>query len=127
MEILKFKDFKNLEYPDMMPMREVLSDLLFKGILNPWEIIIPYTEALEKERHISFCKFEEACITLTQILGKNFKGKHKEGVIKRAIHIFNLTKTLVPHIHDEEHNYTEEDEKEWDEFFKLHYNIDLKK
>ena len=127
MEELRFIDFKYLDYTDVMPMKQVLSDLLYKGILNLWDIIVPYTEAIEKERHLNKMKFEEACVNITQMLGKNFKGKHRQEAIKRAIHTFNLTKTLVPHIHDEQYGYTEEDEKQWDELCKMHYGTDLKK
>lgn len=122
----KFKHFKALDYPDSMPMNQVLSDLLYKGTLNLWDIIVPYTEAIEKERHLNNMRFEEACVNLTQMLSKNFKGKDKEEAIKRAIHTFNLTKTLVPHIHDDNYGYTEVDEEKWDEFCKLHYGTDLK-
>lgn len=122
-----FGDFKRLDYPDRMPFQEVLSDLLYKGTLNMWDIIVPYTEAIEKERHLNSMRFEEACVNLTQMLGKNFKGKSKEEAIKRAIHTFNLTRTLVPHVHDEDYNYTSSDEAEWDEFCKMIYGTDLKK
>lgn len=122
----KFKDFKALDYPDAMPINMVLADLLYKGTLNIWDIIVPYNDAIEKERHLNHMKFEEACVNLTQILGKNFKGEDREKVIKRAIHTFNLNKTFVPHIHDAEYNYTEEDEKQWDEFCKTIYGTNLK-
>lgn len=126
MDEFRFIDFKKLDYPDSMPMRQVLSDLLYKGTLSLWDIIVPYTEAIEKERHLNKMKFEEACVNLTQMLGKNFKGKDKEQAIKRAIHTFNLNKTLVPHIHDDDYGYTEDDEKEWDDFCKLIYGTNLK-
>lgn len=126
MDEFRFIDFKKLNYPDSMPMRQVLSDLLYKGTLSLWDIIVPYTEAIEKERHLNKMKFEEACVNLTQMLGKNFKGKDKEQAIKRAIHTFNLNKTLVPHIHDDDYGYTEKDEKEWDDFCKLIYGTNLK-
>jgi len=123
----KFKHFKALDYPDSMPMNQVLSDLLYKGTLNLWDIIVPYTEAIEKERHLNNMRFEEACVNLTQMLSKNFKEKSKEEAIKRAIHTFNLTKTLVPHVHDTEYGYTSYDEKEWDEFCEMIYGTNLKK
>ena len=59
MEEFRFVDFKHLDYPDAMPMKQVLSDLLYKGTLNLWDIIVPYTEAIEKERHLNKMKFEE--------------------------------------------------------------------
>lgn len=127
MSDFKFKDFKALDYPDMMPMSQVLSDLLYKGTLKLWDIIVPYTEAVEKERYLNHVKFEEACVNITQMLGKNFKGKEKEKAIKRAIHTFNLNTTIAPHVHDAKYNYTSEDEKEWDDFCKLIYGTDLKK
>ena len=127
MNDFRFKDFKTLDYPDMMPMSQVLSNLLYEGVLSIWDIIAPYTDAIEKERHLNSMRFEEACVNLTQMLGNNFKGKKKEEVIKRTIHTYNLTKTLVPHIHDADYNYTEEDEKDWDEFCKMIYGTNLKK
>lgn len=126
MSDFKFKDFKALDYPEMMPMSQVLSDLLYKGRLNIWDIIVPYTEAIEKERNLSSMRFEEACINLTQMLGNNFKGKDKKEAIKRAIHTFNLSRTLPSHIHDKEYGYTDEDEKQLDKFCETIYGTDLK-
>lgn len=127
MEQLRFIDFKKLDYPDDMPMNLVLADMMYKGIIDTNFIMSCYTDAIERERHLNAMRFEESCVNLTQMLGGNFKGKDKEQAIKRAIHTFNLTKTLVPHVHDERHGYTLEDEKEWDEFCKTIYGTDLKK
>ena len=127
MEQLKFIDFKNLDYPDGMPMNLVLADLMYKGLIDTNTIMSCYTEAIEKDRHLNAMRFEEACVNLTQMLGDNFKGKDKEQVLKRAVHTFNLTKTLVPHIHDSSYDYTEMDEKKWDDFCKTIYGMDLKK
>ena len=52
----------------------------------------------------------------------NWKGKHKESLIKRAIHILNLNKTIPSNIYNEQYGYTDEDKKEWDEFMKMHYD-----
>jgi hypothetical protein len=84
-------------------------------------------DAIEKERHLNSMRFEEACINILQLLSKNFEGEDKETAIKRAIHTFNLTKTLVPHICDNDYNYTSEDEKSLDDFCKLIYGTNLKK
>lgn len=126
MEQLRFADFKNLDYPDGMPMNLVLADLMYKGIINTNYVMSCYTDAIERDRHLNTMRFEEACVNLTQMLGKNFKGEYKRKAIKRAIHTFNLTKTLVPHIHDEEYGYSEKDEKDWDDFCKTIYGTDLK-
>lgn len=127
MEQLRFTDFKNLDYPDDMPMNLVLADMMYKGQLDTNFIMSCYTDAIERERHLNAMRFEEACVNLTQILGDSFKGKQRDGVVKRAIHTFNLTKTLVPHVHDGKYEYTDEDEKKWDEFCKIIYGTDLKK
>lgn len=126
MEKLKFIDFKNLDYPDGTPMNLVLADLMYKGLIDTNTIMSCYTEAIEKDRHLNAMRFEEACVNLTQILGENFNGEHKKEAIKRAIHTFNITKTLVPHIHDGKYGYTEADERKWDDFCKSIYGTDLK-
>ena len=126
MDKFRFIDFKNLDYPDSMPMNLVLADMMYKGQIDTNFIMSCYTDAIERERHLNAMRFEEACVNLTQMLGKNFKGKDKEQAIKRAIHTFNLNKTLVPHIHDDDYGYTEGDEKEWDDFCKLIYGTNLK-
>lgn len=55
-----------------------------------------------------------------------WQGYLKRKAIKRAIHTFNLNTTLVPHVHDAKYEYTNEDEKEWDDFCKLIYGTNLK-
>lgn len=121
-------DFLKLveNYSKSLPMEMVLSDLMFKGKLDTNTILLSYTSALEKERHILNSRFNEAAINLTQILGDNFKKKEqKEDVYKRAIHTYNLNKSIVPHIHDTKYGYTEEDEKKWDEFCETIYGVKL--
>lgn len=121
-------DFLKLvkNYSKSLPMEMVLSDLMFKGKLDTNTILLSYTSALEKERHILNSRFNEAAINLTQILGGNFKKKEqKEDVYKRAIHTYNLNKSIVPHIHDTKYGYTEEDEKKWDEFCETIYGVKI--
>ena len=122
---LKYKDFKYLDYNEELPIEIVLADLMFKGMLNTTTIMQSYTTALEKERYLNENKFEEACINLTQILGGNFKGKHKKEMLKRAVHTFNLTRRLPKNIHNAMYGYTDEDKTYWDEFCKNIYRIDL--
>jgi hypothetical protein len=121
-------DFLKLaeNYSKSLPMEMVLSDLMFKGKLDTNTILLSYTSALEKERHILNSRFNEAAINLTQILSGNFKKKEqKEEVYKRAIHTYNLNKSIVPHIHDTKYGYTEEDEKKWDKFCETKYGVKL--
>lgn len=124
---LKFGDIKKMDYDDRLPFEFVLVDLLYKKLINVNEVLICYTEALDRERHLNAMRFEEACINLTQILGGNYKKKKdKETMYKRAIHTFNLSNSLPKHIHDTKYSYTEKDEKEWDDFCELMYGTNLK-
>ena len=69
-------------------------------------------------------------------IGDLEKGKRRKSLIKkaqeaagraqRAIHTFNLSNSLPKHIHDAKYGYTEQDEKEWDEFCKSMYGNNLK-
>lgn len=127
MEELKFGDIKKMDYNDNLPFKYVLVDLLYKKLIDVNFVLSCYTEALDKERHLNAMRFNEACINLTQMLGGNFKGDDRRKAIKRAIHTFNLNKTLVPHVHDSKYGYTNNDEKEWDEFCEMIYGINLKK
>lgn len=126
MEELTFKNIKDLEYPDGMPFKYILIDLLMKKLLDVNYILTCYSTAIEKENHVNKMKFEEACVNLAQILSGNFKGEDEEQMLKRAIHTYNLNKTFVPNIYNEQYNYTEKDKEEWDNFFKSIYGIDLK-
>lgn len=126
MEELRFGDIKKLDYDDDLPFKYVLVDLLYKKVVDVNFVLSCYTDAIDKERHLNAMRFNEACVNLTQMLGDNFKGKDKQNAIKRAIHTFNLNTTLVPHVHDKQYGYTEEDEKEWDEFCDLIYGTNLK-
>lgn len=126
MSNLKFSDIKKLDYPDNLPFEFVLVDMLYKKMIDVNYILSCYTNALDKERHLNAMRFNEACINLTQMLGGNFKGKQKEDAIKRAIHTFNINKSLVPHTHDKKFHYTSEDEKKWDEFCEMLYGTNLK-
>lgn len=126
MNKLTFEDVKKLDYNDDMPFGYVLVDLLYKKQIDVNFVLSCYTDALDKERHLNAMRFNEACVNLTQMLGDNFKGKEKQKAIKRAIHTFNLNKSLVPHVHDEKYGYTSADEKAWDNFCELIYGTDLK-
>lgn len=126
MEELRFGDIKKMDYNDYLPFKFVLVDLLYKKQIDVNFVLSCYTDALDKERHLNAMRFNESCVNLTQMLGNNFKGEEKQKAIKRAIHTFNLNKSLVPHVHDEKYGYTSEDEKEWDEFCKMIYGTDLK-
>ena len=113
------------DYADMLPAHYALGDLFFKGKLDFLDAMRAYVDALEKERHIQNCRFCEASISLTQMLGGNFKGKYKEEMLKRAVHTFNLTTNLPRNIHNVQYGYTEEDKKYWDERTKELYGVDL--
>ena len=123
---MKFRDFQNLDYRPDDTMEFVLSDMLFKHQIDINTILLTYTNALEKERHIGHCKFEEACVNITQLISKNFKKKDRLEAIKRAIHTRNFSKCLPKNVHNSDYDYTEEDKKSWDEFCELHYGREFK-
>ena len=120
---MKFRDIKKLDYPDEFEFEWILVDLFYKHYVDLHKAIEAYTEALEKEKHKQTSRFNEACLNIHQMLC-GFRGKEKEKVLKRAIHCFNLNKTMVSNIHDHKVGYTEEDKKEWDEFCNKIYGIE---
>lgn len=131
---MKFKEFKQLNYHPDDTMEFILSDMLFRHQIDVNTILLAYTGALEKERHIGYCKFEEACSNLTQLLSPAFaivnptykKKDYKVDAVKRAIHTLNFSKTLPKDVRNSEYGYTEEDKKKWDEFCELHYTDEFK-
>lgn len=121
---MTFRDLKNLDYPDFMPIESVLEDLMYKGGLDFVSLSNRYVKSLEKHKFEMEMKFEEAALCISQILSGNFKKEpYKSQSIKRAIHIFNCNKTFVKDILNKQYGYTEEDLKQWDEFCKNTYGF----
>lgn len=118
---MTFKEFKNLDYYDEMPLESVLADLLYKGFLNINTVLCAYSAAIERDRHENRMRFEESCVCLTQHLSGNYKGKDRDKLHKRMISILNKSTTLPHHIYDKQYGFTEEDEKEWENFYKTIY------
>ena len=124
---MKFRELKNLNYPDYLEVEDVLADLFYKGQVNFLSAAVAYSNALEKDRHDKESLFNEAACVITMALSGNWNGKHKESLIKRAIHILHLNKTFPANIYNEKYGYTDEDKKEWDEFMEMHYSYREKK
>ena len=119
---MTYGEFKNLGFPDFMPMEKALSQALFDRKIDVMEVLTSYIRALEYERHKMNSQFEEACICLNMHLSKHWNKKaDREKLNKRMIHIYNKTRTLPPHVYDKEYNYTEEDEKKEEENYQMHY------
>lgn len=121
---MTFNEFKNLDYPADMPMEYALADCFYRGIMDVNTILKSYSQAIERDRHENKMKFEEACVCIAQHLAGNYKKDIKE-LNKRMVHIFNQAGTLPHGVYDEAYGYTEDDKKYWDEFFKMHYGIEL--
>ena len=119
---MTFAELKNLNYPDCLEVEDVLADLFYKGYVNFLSAAVAYSNALEKDRHDKESLFNEAACVITMALSGNWKGKHKEPLIKRAIHILNLNKTFPSNIYNKQYGYTDGDKKELDEFMKMHYD-----
>ena len=118
---MKFGELKSLDYPDYLEVKDILGDLFYKGHVNFLDAAVAYITALEKERHDKNSLFNEASTVIAMALSGSWKGKHKETLIKRAIHILNLNKTFPSNIYNEKYGYTNEDKKEWDENMEMHY------
>ena len=123
---MKFGELKNLNYPDCMEVEQVLADLFYKGQVSFLSAAVAYSNSLERDRHDKESLFNEAACVITMALSGNWKGKYKEQLVKRAIHILNLNKTFPSNIYNEQYGYTSEDKKEWDEFMKMHYDYQEK-
>lgn len=122
---MTFADFKNLDYREDASLESVLTDLLYKRWLDINTVLTTYSYAIEKDRHENRMRFEEACVCLTQHLSKNYKGEDRDKLNKRMISIVNKSTTLPHHIWDKEYGYTEEDEKEWEDFYKTMYGREI--
>ena len=118
---MTYGEFKELGFPDIMPMENVLAQTLFDRKIDVSEVLNAYYHALEAERHKLTSQFEEACVCLNMHLSKTWKGENKKKLEKRMIHILNKSKTLPIHLYDKEYNYTKEDEKEQEEDYVMHY------
>ena len=123
---MKFGELKNLNYPDCMEVEQVLTDLFYNGQVSFLSAAVAYSNALERDRHDKESLFNEAACVITMALSGNWKGEHKEQLVKRAIHILNLNKTFPSNIYNEQYGYTSEDKKEWDEFMEMHYDYQEK-
>lgn len=122
---MTFGEFKKLEYPDQFPLELVLSQVMYDGLLDIDKVLSAYAHSIEKDRQESKIRFEEACICLSMHLSGNYKGKHKDELNKRMVSIRNKSKCQPSHIYDEKYGYTEEDEKEWEKFYKTIYGRDI--
>ena len=121
---MTFGEFKQLDYPDSLPMEIVLEQAFYKRQINFLITVIAYEHSLNEERRRKDSFFNEAATVITMGLSGNWKKKKdKESLIKRAIHILNLNKTFPKNIYNEQYGYTEEDKKEWDDFVEMHYGI----
>lgn len=125
---LTFGQFKSMDYSDGLSFEYVLVDLLFKKQLNVNEILTAYSTAIEKENHINKKRFEEACFNLGQILSGNFKTEEqKSTMMKHAVHTYNMSDSMPPHVFDEQYNYTEDDEAAWDQHCDRAYGYGINK
>lgn len=128
MQELTFGQVKDLNYSNALPFDVVLTDMLFKGLINVNEVLTAYSKAIEKENHINKMRFEEACGNLGQILSGNFKTEEqKEMMMKHAIHTYNMSNSMAAHAFDEQYGYTEDDKAKWDEHCNTTYGYGINK
>lgn len=125
---LTFGQVKDLKYSNALPFDIVLTDLLFKGLIDVNEVLTAYSKAIERENHINKKRFEEACFNLGQILSGNFKTEDQMStMMKRAIHTYNMSNSMATHLFDEQYGYTEDDKAKWDEYCDRVYGYGINK
>ena len=61
---MTYAEFKELGFPGIMPMENVLAQALFDRKIDVSEVLNAYYHALEAERHKLTSQFEEACVCL---------------------------------------------------------------
>lgn len=126
-----FRDFKNLDYPEELPLEYILIDLMYKGDIDVNFILSTYSKAIEKDRKLQESRYHEACTSMFPfIIDKRRKKKFSEqelSDINRAIHILDISNSFNIDNYKELFGYTDADEKEWDNFCITLWGSNLKK
>ena len=122
---MTYGEFKQLDYSDDTQMEYVLTEVLFKGLLNVNVVLSAYSGAVERDRCIRRLRFEEACVNLMQLLNGNYTGEDLKEAQQRAVHTLNMTETLAKNVLNSKYNYTGDVKKKWDEFCKTIYGEEL--
>ena len=112
------KDNDRLRYGDV---KETIKALLKARLINPSTLIDAQVEGLENEKYKLRCHFEDSVVSTIQLFGGNFKGENYEKAKKRLFYNTSFSQCF-PNMSTSE-PLTDEDRKEWSDFFDLIYGF----
>ena len=112
------KDNDRLRYGDV---KETIKSLLKARLINPSTLIDAQVEILEDEKYKLRCHFEDSVVSTIQLFGGMFKDKDYEKAKKRLFYNTSFSKQF-PNMSMPE-PLTDEDRKEWSDFFDLIYGF----
>lgn len=107
-----------LRYGDV---NETINELLKARLINPSTLIDAQVELLEDEKYKLRCHFEDSVVSTIQLFGGNYKDKDYEKAKKRLFYNTSFSKQF-PNMSMPE-PLTDEDRKEWSDFFDLIYGF----
>lgn len=112
------QDNDRLRYGDV---KETIKALLKARLINPSTLIDAQVGILEDEKYKLRCHFEDSVVSTIQLFGGNFKGENYEKAKKRLFYNTSFSKQF-PNMSSSE-PLTDEDRKEWSDFFDLIYGF----
>ncbi len=112
------KDNNRLRYGDV---KETIKELLKARLINPSALIDAQVEMLEEEKYKLRCHFEDSVVSTIQLFGGNYKGRDYEKAKKRLFYNTSFSRQF-PNMSTPE-PLTDEDKKEWSDFFNLIYGF----
>ena len=113
------KDDDRLRYGDV---KETIKELLKASLINPSTLIDAQVEILEDEKYKLRCHFEDSVVSTIQLFGGNNKDKDYEKAKKRLLYNTSFSKQF-PNMTTISEPLTDEDKKEWSDFFDLIYGF----
>lgn len=113
------QDNDRLRYGDV---KETIKALLKARLINPSTLIDAQVEILENEKYKLRCHFEDSVVSTIQLFGGNFKGENYENAKKRLFYNTSFSKQF-PNMTTTYEPLTDEDKKEWSDFFDLIYGF----
>ena len=113
------KDNDRLRYGNV---KETIKALLKARLINPSTLIDAQMEILEDEKYKLRCHFEDSVVSTIQLFGGNYKGENYEKAKKRLFYNTSFSKQF-PNMTTTCEPLTDEDKKEWSDFFDLIYGF----
>lgn len=117
--IKAIKDDNRLRYGDV---KETIKELLKARLISPSMLIDAQVEILEDEKYKLRCHFEDSVVSTIQLFGGNYKDKDYKKAKKRLFYNTSFSKQF-PNMTTTCEPLTDEDRKEWSDFFNLIYGF----